>query len=322
MPTPLAILYLLGGAIYLVMGGDLLVRGAIALSRKLGIPTMAVGLSVVALGTSAPELVVSVRAALSGHPELALGNVVGSNTANVLLVVGLPALVYPLACDQPGVGRDGLFMLFASALFVLLCSTGGLGWLEGVVLLAGLAAFGAYVLRASGLRRVWASEPTELPWILGLPSRPGMIAVFLLMGGVWLPLGAELLIRGAVGVAAILDLPDEVIGLTLVAVSTSLPELATSLVAALKREIGVAVGNVLGSNVLNVFAVMGVTALASPMEIPVPAGFRVVDLPVMLAAALALAVVILRRSAISRSVGAVFVAGYLAYMVFLFRAHG
>lgn len=319
MATPLAILYVLGGGIYLVMGGDLLVRGAIALSRKLGIPTMAVGLTVVALGTSAPELVVSLRAALSGYPELALGNVVGSNTANVLLVLGLPALVYPLACDQPGVDRDGLFMLLATAVFFLLCSTGALGRLDGVLLLAGLGAFAAYVLRASGLREVWASESVERPWILGLPSRPAMIALFLVLGGLWLPLGAELLIRGAVDLAATFALPNEVIGATLVAVSTSLPELATSLVAAWKREVDVAVGNVLGSNVLNIFAIMGATAVASPVEIPVPPQFRLVDLPVMLAAALALAVLAARKATISRALGGVFVGGWILYVAFLLR---
>lgn len=318
MPASLAVLFVFGGSIYLVMGGDLLVRGSTALSRKLGISPMVVGLTVVALGTSAPELVVSVRAAVTGYPELAIANVVGSNIANVLLVLGVPALFSPLACGAPGVGKDGLFMLFASVLFVALCFTGAIGPVEGGVLLAGLALFAVHVLRASGLKEVWATESEELPWILGLPSKPAMIAIFIVLGVLWLPLGAELLISGAVRVSELLGISNAVIGLTLVALSTSLPELATSLVALAKRETDVAVGNVLGSNVLNLFAIMGAAALVSPESIQVPARFTTLDLPVMLAAAALLAVMAARRQTISRGLGTVLVGAYAAYLLVLF----
>lgn len=318
MPASLAVLFVFGGSLYLVMGGDLLVRGATALSRRLGISPMVVGLTVVALGTSAPELVVSVRAAATGYPELAIANVVGSNIANVLLVLGVPALLSPLACGGKGVGRDGLFMLFATALFTVLCYTGSIGPVEGGVLLAGLVLFAVHVLRASTLKNVWATESKELPWILGLPSRPAMIGTFIVLGILWLPLGAELLIRGAVRISELLGIPSAVVGLTLVALSTSLPELATSVVAVFKRETEVAVGNVLGSNVMNVFAIMGAAALWSPASIQVPPRFRTLDLPVMVATAVLLTVLAVRGRTISRGLGGTMVGAYLAYLVVLF----
>lgn len=322
MSASVAVLQLFGGLVYLVMGGDMLVRGAIALARKVGVAPMVVGLTVVAFGTSAPELLVTVRAAMVGYPELAIANVVGSNIANVLLVVGLPAMVYPMVCDQENVGRDGLFMLFTTILFFALCSVGPLDTQDGVVLLAGLGLFVVYLLRASGLADMWSSETEEMTRVLGLPSKPSMIAVLLVLGILALPLGAELLIRGAVGVAELLGVSNSVIGLSLIALSTSLPELATTLVAALKREADVAVGNVLGSNVLNLFAVMGTAAVLSPMAIPVPPRFLTQDLPVMLGAALVLAVVTLRGGTVGRGLGAGLFGAYLVYVVVLFRPVG
>lgn len=322
MPISLALLYFFGGSVYLIMGGDLLVRGAVGLSRKLGIPEMVVGLTVVALGTSAPELVVSVRAALTGFPEVAIANVVGSNTANALLVVGLPALLWTLSSDQRGVERDGIAMMIVSAAFVALCFFGPLGRVDGLLLLLGLGLFALYVLRSPALKAAWSSQTGELPRILGLPSKPLMIATFLVLGVVWLPMGAELLLRGAVGVAERLEISNAVIGLTMVALSTSLPELTTSLIAAFKREADVAVGNVLGSNVLNLLAIMGTAAVVSPAPLPIPARFPSLDLPVMLLASLALTVVIARRHRISRPVGGLFLLGYLVYVVSLFRTSG
>lgn len=322
MTTTVALLQLFGGFVYLLMGGDMLVRGAIALSRKVGISPMVVGLTVVAFGTSAPELVVTVRAAMVGYPELAIANVVGSNIANVLLVVGLPAMVYPMVCDQKDVGRDGLFMLFTSILFFALCSVGPLDGRDGVVLLAGLGLFIAYLLRASSLGDVWSHESEELPRVLGLPSRPSMIAALLGLGILALPLGAELLIGGAVDVAELLGVPHSVIGLTVIAVSTSLPELATTLVAALKQQADVAVGNVLGSNVLNLFAIMGIAAIVSPEPIPVPPRFLTLDLPVMLGSALVLTVVTLRGGTVGRGLGGTLLGAYVVYVVVLFRPVG
>lgn len=321
MPTSLAVLYVFGGAVYLVMGGDLLVRGAVALSRRVGVSPMAVGLTVVALGTSAPELVVSVRAALAGFPDLAIANVVGSNIANALLVVGLPALVYPLACDQKGVGRQGLLMLGVSVLFFALCFAGPLGRLDGALLLGGMVLFGVYVARSSASRDAWIGEP-EVPLILGLPSSPVMIGLFISLGILALPLGAELLIRGAVTLAEALEVPNAVVGLTMVALGTSLPELATTTVAALKGDSDVAVGNVLGSNVLNLLLIMGAAALVSPAPIRVPEGFLVLDLPVMLGSGALLTAVALRRRTVGRGLGGLLAGAYVLYAFFLFQGAG
>jgi cation:H+ antiporter len=322
MPIWLAVLQLFGGIVYLLLGADLLVRGAIALSRRLGIPAMVVGLTVVAFGTSMPELVVSLRAALAGLPDLAIANVVGSNIANVLLVAALPAMVYPMACDQPGARRDALFVVFTSAIFIALCWKGPLGRVDGFILLGGLAAFLAYVSRASGLGQIWRAESAETTWVLGLPSRRYMIAIFIAFGALALPLGAELLVDGAVGVADVLEVPQAIVGLTIVAVGTSLPELATTLVAALKREADVAIGNILGSNVLNLFAIMGASALASPEPMPVPDRMLEIDLPVMFGAAVAMALLIFRGRPVGRAAGALLLAGYLSYVGFLYGVFG
>jgi len=318
MPTYLAVLYIFGGVVWLLMGGDVLIRGAIALSRRLGISPLIVGLTVVAFGTSAPELVVSLRAALLGYGDLAIANIVGSNIANVLLVVGLPAVIYPMACDQRGVDGDARVMLLISLLFVGLCALGPLDRLDGIVLLAALALFLLRVFRASTSDRAWADEPEGWERVLGLPATPLMIGVFLFLGVLTLPLGAELLVRGAVAYADALGVPSSVVGLTVVAVGTSLPELATTLVAAFKRESALAVGNIIGSNVMNLVAIMGLTAAVAPAAIPVPAGFLSLNLPMMLGAAAVLVWVTHRSRVVDRRLGLILLAAYIAYAVALF----
>lgn len=318
MPTYLAVLYIFGGVVWLLMGGDVLIRGAIALSRRLGVSPLIVGLTVVAFGTSAPELVVSLRAALVGYPDLAIANIVGSNIANVMLVVGLPALVYPVVCDQPGVDGDARVMFLVSLLFAGLCAFGPLDRLDGVILLAALALFLLRAFRASKSDRASTEEPEGWERVLGLPRTSTMTGAFLLFGVLALPLGAELLVRGAVAFADVLGVPSSVVGLTVVAVGTSLPELATTLVAAFKRESALAVGNVIGSNVMNLVAIMGVTAIVAPVAIPVPAGFLTLDLPVMLAAAAVLVWVTHRSGAVGRRLGWTLLAAYAVYTVALF----
>ena len=318
MPTYLAVLYIFGGVVWLLMGGDVLVRGAIALSRRLGISPLIVGLTVVAFGTSAPELVVSLRAALTGYPELSIANIVGSNIANVMLVVALPAVIYPMACDQRGVDGDARVMFLASLLFAGLCALGPLDRLDGVVLLAALVLFLLRAVRASTGDRAWVEEPEGWERVLGLPRTSTMIAVFLLLGVLALPLGADLLVRGAVAFADALGVPSAVVGLTIVAVGTSLPELATTIMAAWKRESALAVGNVIGSNVMNLLAIMGLTAMITPAAIPVPEGFIGFDLPVMLVAAAVLVWVTHRPGRVSRRLGLVLLTAYVAYTVALF----
>lgn len=317
MPTPLAVLFLFGGMVWLLMGGDLLIRGSISLSQKAGVPPLVVGLTVVAFGTSAPELVVSLRAALGGFPDLAIANVVGSNIANVLLVVGLPAMIYPMTCNQPGARRDAGIMVGVSLLFAGLCALGALQRWAGLLLLAAFGLFLLYAHRASTAEQSWEDESEEWERGLGLPRSPTMIALFLVLGTLALPLGADLLVRGAVSLAAALGVTSSVVGLTIVALGTSLPELATTLVAAFKREAALAVGNVIGSNVVNLLAIMGITAAVSPVPIPIPEGFLTVNLPLMVAASAVLAWTVHRRGVVGRRTGGLLLACYLVFVVVL-----
>jgi cation:H+ antiporter len=307
---------LIGGFIYLLMGGDLLVRGAVALSRRLRIPAMIVGLTVVALGTSAPELVVSVQAALRGFPGLTLGNVVGSNIANVLLVMGLPALIYPITCDQSTVRRDAFIMLGASVLLFGICLTGEITRIAGMLLLAGLVGYIGYNAKAAG--SLETDRTARVEWVLGLPRRARTSFLFILIGLVWLPLGADLLIEAAVELATKFGVSNAVVGLTLVAVGTSLPELATVGVAAARKHMDVAVGNVLGSNILNILAILGIAAVASPRPIAVPNSFLTFHLPVMLVATLVLAGHACRRGGIPRATAIALVGSYVVYVALLY----
>jgi cation:H+ antiporter len=309
---------LFGGLIYLLMGGDLLVRGAVALARRARVPPLIVGLTVVSLGTSLPELVVTVQAALAGYPGMAIGNVVGSNIANVLLVAGVPAIAYPLVCDRGFERRNASIMLGVSIFFVVLCLVGDLNRLVGAVLLVGLAAIMTYTLRATTRARRDAKKTTPLEWVLGLPTTTWMIGLFFAVGAVGLPVGARLMVEAAVEVSAQLGVSEAVVGLTIVAIGTSLPELATAFVAVFKREMGMAVGTVTGSCIFNILAIMGIAAVASPSPIPVPSGFPSLDLPVMLGAAFALAFLVWFRRSIGRTAGILFVTGYCAYLVAVF----
>lgn len=316
-------LELFGGLTWLLLAGDLLVRGSVALARRAGIPPVVVGLTIVAFGTSAPELVISVSSAFKGYPEVAMGNVVGSNVANVLLVLGLPAIFAPTLCDQKGIGWDLILMLAASALFTAFCFRGPLGPVEGIVLLIGITL----VLVRAGRQtardpEAQAAAAEELERVLGLPSRRRMIGLFLLLGCVGLPLGADLMVGGAVKMAEALGVSMTVIGLSIVALGTSLPELATTVVAAYHRNADVAVGNIIGSNLFNLLAIIGITAIVAPEPIPVPASLLRMDLWIMLAAAVALSYLVWFRGSIDRLSGAALFAVYVTYMVVLFRAPG
>ncbi len=306
-----------GGLIYLVMGGDLLVRGAVAFARRARVSQMVVALTVVAFGTSLPELIVSLLAALGGFPGIAIGNVVGSNIANAFLVIGAPAIVYPLVCNQPSLKRDSTFMLGVSVLFMLLCLAGDLTRVTGVILLAGLAAVTGFTARETA-RTQKSTKSAPLEWVLGLPTTAGMIALFIVVGAIGLPVGARMMVEAAVEVAGQLGVSETVVGLTIIAVGTSLPELATTLIAATRRQTEVALGTAIGSNVFNILAIMGVAALASPVPIPVPPGFLTLDLPVMLFSALVLTYLAWRRPAIGRGEGVVLLVGYAFYVAALF----
>lgn len=306
---------ILGGLVILLLAGDLLVRGAVNLALRLGIPALMVGMTVVAFGTSAPELLVSVKAVMSNAGGLALGNVVGSNIANILLVMGLPAMIAPVLVGRESL-RDFAIMIAATALFIGLAFSGVIAFWQALVLLAAFALFmGESIWRGQRAR----VEPEDLEG--ADPALPGgKLALYLGLGLIGLPLGANLLVAGAVDIAATLGVSDVIIGLTIVAVGTSLPELATTLMAAIRREGGVALGNILGSNIFNLLFILGVAGVVGPMTVP-EAMLRL-DLWVMMGAALVLAPFIWTGRAIGRVMGALLLLGYGGYIWLLFHNGG
>jgi cation:H+ antiporter len=304
-----SLLLLAAGLALLIASGDCLVRGAVQAAENLGISPLIIGLTVVSAGTSMPELLVSVQAALSGAPGIAIGNVVGSNIANVLLVVGLPALLQPIHSAGPGLRRNLTVMLAITAVFMYMLSNGLVNRLEGLVLAAALLTFVAWQVWTA--RQAFANGETEPP----AHHDPKRVAVFLAGGVIGLPIAAQLTIHGATGAAEALDIPDTVIGLTVVAVGTSLPELATTVVAAVRRSAAVAIGNVVGSNIFNIMGIMGLTALITP--IGVDQHVIDVDMWVMLGAAAVVAVLGYARYPAKRWVGVAMLAGYALYVVTL-----
>ena len=305
-------LALIGGLFLLLFTGDLLVRGAVALANDLAIPPLLIGLTIVAFGTSAPELLIGIQSALAGLPEIALGNAVGSNIANVLLVLGIPAMIYPICCDQPAIRRNTLFMLLVSVLFIYLSFQGVLTFWMGfsLFLLVILFLIYAWVRARAGNGAV--DQLAELEEIEGVPQENWKVAAFIILGLVGLPVGAHITVDAADAIARAWQVPDAVIGLTIVAFGTSLPELATTVMAAVRRHEGLAVGNVIGSNIFNILAVMGVTAMVA--DIPVPDGFLRFDLWVMLGSSALLLPFVLTRAKIGRVSGAGFTLAYLLYI--------
>lgn len=303
------ILLILAGLALLVLGGEYLVRGAVALALRLGIAPVIVGLTVLAFGTSAPELIVSVAAAARGAPGIALGNVIGSNIANILLILGATALIAPVLGRDPELRRSWGYTMLASLLLIALCFAGPLRWWHGAVLLAGLAATLFLQIRQS------SQDDTPAPE-MQVGHAPGRrIALWLAVGLVTLPIGARLLVGGASDIASGLGISDAVIGLTLVAVGTSLPELAASVASALRGRADMAMGNVIGSNLFNILAIMGITAFFGPLAVP-PEMLRF-DLWVMLAVTLLLGPFLLRDIKIGRRAGSVLLAGYAGYTAWL-----
>lgn len=301
------------GIALLLFSGDLFVRGAVALAVRLAIPTMVIGLTVVAFGTSAPELVISLDAALSGSPGLAIGNVVGSNIANVLLVLGLPAIIAATDCNQPFIRRNLFYVIGASVLFIAFSLTGTLSFWHGAVLFALMIGFlGVSAHRAMTDYRAARAAGGEVTELTEQPLPNAHMYLFLLAGIIGMPVGAHITVAGAVELAASLGVSQAAIGLTVVALSTSLPELATTISAALRRNCALALGNVLGSNLFNMLAIMGLTAMVTP--VPVPDVFLRVDLWVMLAAVLAISPFVLQRIQITRLPGLILVLSYVVYI--------
>lgn len=302
------------GLLILLLAGDALVKGAVNLSLRVGIPALIVSLTIVAFGTSAPELLISIKAAVEGAPGIALGNVVGSNTANVLLVLGVPALITVMHTSQCDTRKSFLQMIVATLLFIGLAFRGVFDWIAALLMLAVLAVIlGSQVLealahRAAGVPEEELEEPEgadpDMPW--------WKIGLFLLLGLIGLPLGADLLVDSAEEIARMFGVPDAVIGLTLVALGTSLPELATTVMAAIRKQADVAIGNVIGSNLFNLLAIIGVASLIAPID--VGPGFLQFDLWVMLGASLLLLPFVFFGRDLTRPWGIGLTALYLGYV--------
>lgn len=304
------ILSTLGGLIVLLAGAEGLVRGASSLAARLGVPPVIVGLTVVAFGTSTPEVAVSVQAAASGQGGVALGNVVGSNIFNILVILGIAAVTGPLLVQARVVRQDVPVMVGVSFLPLLMAQDGGLGRGDGIVLLALLAAYLGW-LGLAARRSAQEDAAAQAPSL----SLPGAVALGL--GGlVLLGLGSNLLVDGASGLARAAGVSELVIGLTLVAAGTSLPELATSVLAGVRGERDLAVGNAVGSNVFNVLGVLGAGAAASG-SLPVDPGVLGFDFPVMIAVAVACLPVFLTGAVITRVEGTVFLLYYGLYLTYL-----
>lgn len=315
-----ALLFLLG-LITLVVGAELLVRGASRLAVSFGISPLVVGLTVVAFGTSAPEMAVSVGSALNGNPDIAIGNVVGSNIANVLLILGIAALIAPLLVAEQIIRQEIPIMIGASVLLLVMSLDGSIGRIEAAILFGMIIVYTVFLVRqsrkaSSAIGDEFAEEIPTSNWDRHWAVQVGLVVVGLGM----LVLGADWLVSAAVSFARVFGVSDLVIGLTVVAVGTSMPEIATSIVAALRGQRDIAVGNVVGSNVFNICAVLGVTGLIAPGGLPVSEAARHFDLWVMLAVAFACLPILITGREIARWEGGLFLGYYAAYTAWLVLA--
>lgn len=315
------LLMLAGGLVMLVVGAEVLVRGAARMAATFGMSALLVGLTVVALGTSAPEAAVTVKAALTGQADIAVGNVVGSNILNILLVLGLAAAISPLIVRQNLVVLDVPIMLGASLVLLLFSANGSIGRAEGVILLAGIASYLVIAVRQSSSEPDDVREEYEQEYGKEVQQRKGSLVMDILLvvaGLVLLVLGARWLVNGATVVAAALGVSELVIGLTVVAGGTSLPELATSVIASIRGERDIAVGNAVGSCIFNILFVLGLAGVLAPDGLPVSRTVMALDMPVMVAVAVASLPVFFTGHRIDRWEGFLFVGYYAAYLVYLF----
>ena len=301
------ILLIIAGVALVLYGADRLTEGASALARRMNVPEIIIGLTIVAAGTSAPELFVSMVSALKGTPDMAIGNVVGSNTMNAMLIVGCAAMVAPMTISKSTVRKDIPFSVFASVLLVLLSLNSFLGRLDGIFLLAGFALFMYYTLSQAKV-----GETASVSEVKSV--KPWLSAFFVLLGLALLVIGSNIFVDSASRVAYSLGISEGVVGLTIVAGGTSLPELATSVVAARKGQSAIAIGNVIGSNVFNILLILGLTATISPMQIQ---GVTLVDMGMMLGSVSLVWLFSYTRYTVERWEGALLVIGYLVYLGWL-----
>ena len=309
------------GFALLILGAEALVHGGVAVARRLNVSPLLIGVTIVAYGTSTPELLVSVQAAIAGNYGIAVGNVVGSNIFNILFILGATAMIAPIAVSPRAIGRDGLFALIAAGLFIWVAlRMPAMGFAEGVVYLAVLLATIFITYGQERLNEAPAGDDSrhlrERTLTHSVLIDLGLIAI----GIGLLVVGADMLLDGSVTIARHYGVSETVIGLTLIAAGTSLPELATSVVAAIRGNPDIALGNVVGSNIYNILAILGVASLIGPVQID-PAIVRI-DMWVMLAATIALFPPLLFGNRMGRFYGLILLAGYLAYLAYLFQTAG
>jgi cation:H+ antiporter len=312
----LPLLLLILGFGLLIVGAEILVRGAVQLATAIGISPLIIGLTVVAFGTSSPELAVSIQSAWMGQADLALGNVVGSNIFNVLFILGLAALVAPLLVSRQLIVRDVPLMIAASLLLPILGWDGSVSRLDGLILFAISIAYLAYSIRQS--RKANQAIPDEVKADLAERQRPWYVnALLVIVGLLVLVIGSDWLVDGAVAIARSWGVSELVIGLTIVAAGTSMPEVAASIIASLRAQRDIAVGNVVGSNLFNILVVLGLAAVFAPNGVEVPMAAFSFDIPVMIAVAVACLPIFFSGRIIARWEGALFLGYYIAYTLYV-----
>jgi len=310
-----SIIFLVLGLILLLVSGKYLVESSVTIARHFKIPTLTIGLTIVSFGTSAPELLVSLQAALQGHPDMAIGNVVGSNISNILLVLAVTAFIFPISIQKQFIRRDWPILMFISTLMVVFLLDLTLKRYEGFILLALLVAYIVYSI-------IQARSPKHKEEFTQDVTTHGMkwwVAIFVfLIACAGLSFGASLLVDSAASIATRIGVSERVISISMVAVGTSLPELATSMIAAFKKEGNISVGNIIGSNIMNIISVLGITSLVKPL--PTVRQTLIMDLPWMIGATLLLFLFMLPvdRAKISRFEGSIMLLAYAAYIFFIF----
>ena len=300
------------GLVLLMLGGELVVRASVSTAIKLGLSKMLVGMVIIGFGTSLPELFVSVNAAISNSPDIAIGNVVGSNIANFLLILGVGALITALQCSDRNIKRDVLATLGASVILLVVASNGSISAWEGAVMLGGLCAYLAYCILWGGQAHQEDISPAQ--------QSMAMDMLVSLLGIIMLVLGAHWLVQGASTTARHIGISEAVIGLSLVALGTSLPELAVTTIAAYKKQSEVILGNVIGSTLFNILSILGITALLAPL--PIARQIRTTDIPLSLSIVAGVAMLILILSRLPRLAGMVMLIGYTGYIVWLYTNGG
>ena len=312
------------GLVLLIAGGEFLVRSAVGLARRLGVPPLLIGLTIVALGTSAPELMVAVEASLKGVPDIVTGGVIGSSIANILLVLGASALIAPIAAQMRMINRDGLFLIGVSAFIAGLALTGSITLLAGIGMISAYVLYVGYsywserlvIIPAEATHKDAASHTDDDEDMTGIPKRYFIIIPMLGLGLGGVLWGAELLVDAATEIARAFGVSEAVIGLTIVAIGTSLPELAASIIAALRGRPEITLGNVVGSNITNILLVLGVSGSISP--VPIASQIASFDVWVMLAATIVLVPVLVSGQRLSRVEAALFLACYAVYITALY----